>query len=523
MPWTAPVPLSARCLTDPVDVPPVIRSRRRPGGPSDGGPVEIPGYDVLDRIGAGGFSVVYRARQRSMSRDVAVKVLNTGFASDAERRTFERECHALGRLSHHPNIVTVFNDAFTTDGRPCIVMELYHTTFRQLLDERSPLPIADVLAVGVRMCGALQTAHDAGVLHRDLKPHNIFVSAYGDAALGDFGISTIDDERSHTGASGLSVAYAAPEVLEEGHASASADVYALGATLYQLASGASPFASPDLKSTVRRILTEEPAPIGRDDAPGGFDRALRQALAKRPDRRPASAVEFAEMLREVQARAGFERTPIPRWSAPASAAAPAPVVDDRPPPPISAPETPAARAVEVPVPGPGAADGGRDGTDDVSGVTIARPRSVVEPVEDEPPAGSFGLRRWLAPVAALAAIGVVVVGISLAGGNDDGGQAGGGPVTSAPPPETFFQLVPAPAGVSVTEVGDGRFEVGFEVPDDVTAVEIEVVGGAASGRPIVVEASPGVVAVDGAVACVVLRSLGERGRVSADVGPVCSS
>ena len=232
-------------------------------------PVAIDGFEMGERIGSGGFSVVYRARQQSMNREVAIKVLNTGFATDAERRTFERECHALGRLSHHPNIVTVFDDAITDDGRPCIVMELYSSTYRERVEEIGPLPIDEVLAVGVRICGALQTAHDAGVLHRDIKPHNIFLSAYGEPALGDFGISTIDDERSHSGASGVSVAYAAPEVLEDSRASPAADVYSLAATLYQLIAGASPYASPDMKTTVRRILTEDPPPLGRAGAPPG--------------------------------------------------------------------------------------------------------------------------------------------------------------------------------------------------------------------------------------------------------------
>ena len=122
---------------------------------TNGFPVAIEGYDVLDEIGAGGFSVVYRARQSSMNRDVAIKVLNAGFSSDAERRTFERECHALGQLSHHPNIVTVFNDTFTTDGRPCIVMELYHSNYRERLEQSGPLAVDEALAVTVRICGAL--------------------------------------------------------------------------------------------------------------------------------------------------------------------------------------------------------------------------------------------------------------------------------------------------------------------------------------------------------------------------------
>ncbi len=280
---------------------------------TNGFPVAIEGYEVLDEIGAGGFSVVYRARQSSMNRDVAIKVLNAGFSSDAERRTFERECHALGQLSHHPNIVTVFNDAFTTDGRPCIVMELYHSNYRERLEQSGSLAVDEAIEVAVRICGALQTAHEAGVLHRDLKPHNIFVSAYGEPALGDFGISTIDDERSQSRSSGLSIAYAAPEVLEDGDASVASDIYSTGITLYQLVAGTTPFAGPDLASTVRRILT----------APTSADRPTRPAVGTEPGdpgragqvarrSRPQSMLEFAEQLRDVQRRAGLAPTPIPR-------------------------------------------------------------------------------------------------------------------------------------------------------------------------------------------------------------------
>ena len=258
---------------DPTGSPKVTRMKSRRSDAAR--PVTIDGFEMGERIGSGGFSVVYRARQHSMNREVAIKVLNTGFATDAERRTFERECHALGRLSHHPNIVTVFDDAITDDGRPCIVMELYSSTYRERVEEIGPLPIDEVLAVGVRVCGALQTAHDAGVLHRDIKPHNIFLSAYGEPALGDFGISTIDDERSHSGASGVSVAYAAPEVLEDSRASPAADVYSLAATLFQLIAGASPYASPDMK-------TDGPADPHRGPAAARSPRCPARARPRPP-------------------------------------------------------------------------------------------------------------------------------------------------------------------------------------------------------------------------------------------------
>ena len=134
-------------------------------------------------------------------------MLSFGLADERERRSFERECQAMGLVSQHPHIVTVFNAAFTTTKQPCIVMELYSGgTIGERLKQEGRLPVATVLDVGVKIAGALQTAHDRGLLHRDIKPQNLFISEFGEPALGDFGISTLDDERSISGGGGLTVA-----------------------------------------------------------------------------------------------------------------------------------------------------------------------------------------------------------------------------------------------------------------------------------------------------------------------------
>ncbi len=200
--------------------------------------VQIDGFDELQPIGRGGFSYVFSARQRDFNRRVALKVLSFGLADERERRSFERECRAMGLVSQHPHIVTVFNAAFTTTKQPCIVMELYSGgTYGERQQREGQLPIAVVLDVGVKIAGALQTAHDRGLLHRDIKPNNLFISEFGEPALGDFGISTLDDERSISGGGGLTVHYAPPEVLEGSPASPISDVYSLGATLYTLLEG----------------------------------------------------------------------------------------------------------------------------------------------------------------------------------------------------------------------------------------------------------------------------------------------
>src|SRR5215216_3340090 len=194
--------------------------------------VQIDGFDQLELIGKGGFSYVFSARQRDFNRRVALKVLTFGLADERERRSFERECRAMGLVSQHPHIVTVFNAAFTTAKQPCIVMELYSGgTLGERLKRDGRLPVATVLDVGVKIAGALQTAHDRRLLHRDIKPQNLFISEFGEPALGDFGISTLDDERSISGGGGLTVHYAPPEVLEGEPASSSSDVYSFAATL----------------------------------------------------------------------------------------------------------------------------------------------------------------------------------------------------------------------------------------------------------------------------------------------------
>lgn len=274
-------------------------------------PITIGGYEGFERIGLGGFSSVYRSRQTSLGREVAVKVLSAGFATESDRRTFERECHAMGLLSRHPNIVTVHSEAFTDDGRPCIVMELYRWNYRERLEQNGPLAASELLVLGIKIAGALQSAHDAGVLHRDIKPHNLFMSDYGEPALGDFGISTIGDERSVTGTGGLSVAYAAPEVLEDAQTDASSDVYSLAATLFHLFDGTAPFAASNIRTSVKRILTEPPPSPSRTDAPAGLTAELHRALSKHPEQRHRSANEFAESLRAVQVRLGLDRTTVP--------------------------------------------------------------------------------------------------------------------------------------------------------------------------------------------------------------------
>ena len=312
--------------------------------------VQIDGFDQLELIGKGGFSYVFSARQRDFNRRVALKVLTFGLADERERRSFERECRAMGLVSQHPHIVTVFNAAFTGSKQPVIVMELYSGgTMGDRQKREGRLPVAVVLATGIKISGALQTAHDRGLLHRDIKPQNLFISEFGEPALGDFGISTLDDERSISGGGGLTVHYAPPEVLEGAPATAISDLYSFAATLYTLLEGARPFApSPGSRQPVaelaRRIMLEAPPRLRRDDVPRALSELLSRTMSKSPGERPMSAAEFGQELQAIQSGLGLPATALPLASAPPSPPAD-PVASEQSPP---APPLPPPSAVEHP-------------------------------------------------------------------------------------------------------------------------------------------------------------------------------
>ncbi|MCP3855408.1 MAG: serine/threonine protein kinase, partial [Actinomycetia bacterium] len=156
----------------------------------------LSGFSDLRVLERGGFSTVYVGVQDRLGREVAIKALDVRIDDENLRARFEAEAQIMGLLSTHPAIVTVFDAAFASDGQPCIAMELYRGDYGQRLKEGGQLSVRDALSVGVRLCGALQTVHDAGILHLDIKPKNVFASSAGEPALGDFGISTVTGDRS---------------------------------------------------------------------------------------------------------------------------------------------------------------------------------------------------------------------------------------------------------------------------------------------------------------------------------------
>ena len=470
-----------------------------------GGPAALPvieGYTVHRLIQPGGFSKVYEATQHQLERRVAIKVLDARIEDERQRLTFERECQVMGKLSDHQSIVTVFASALTSDRHPCIVMELCEGTYRA--DE--PLDIAEVVDVGAKVADAVQAIHEAGVVHRDIKPHNIFVTKHGEPAIGDFGISSIENERTIPGGAGFSVDYASPEVFEQGGAGAPGDIYSLGATLYHLASGHVPFphtGTPEeyLGATIHRIIATPPPSLHRSDAPPQLDRLLRRCMAKRPEDRPASAAVVANELRELQLHVGApnrgDRIARARHSEEALTAAPMSV--------SAAPSPP--RAPDAP--------------------TLARPGHA-GPSEPPPPAPDEAVARSRQrrlvlgiSVAALALIGVSLV-IALIARDGDEDQATNVTTTTIEAGD-FVVLVP-PEELQVERTAPATFQLTWSSPQTDVTFQIHLVG---TDENRIAETSPydWVAAEDLASPCFEIRTVGDDGRrvSQSATGPVCAA
>ena len=275
----------------------------------------IAGITDAVEIGAGGFGVVYKAVEADLGRTVAIKVLS-GNLDEGARYRFERERRAMGRLSGHPNIVTIYRGGYTAAGSAYLVMEfLERGSLADQLNERGPVAWVDALAYGVQLAGALETSHQAGVLHRDIKPANILLSRLGTTKLCDFGIARLQGalETKSTVVT-ASLGHAPPDIISGHRPDARSDVYSLASTIYELVAGAPAFVRVTDESIVPIIarIAQEPLPIldeGRLPTPAM--RAIDQAMSKEPDDRPSTAKEFAELLVSVQRELGVQQSAIP--------------------------------------------------------------------------------------------------------------------------------------------------------------------------------------------------------------------
>jgi serine/threonine-protein kinase PknK len=275
------------------------------------------GFDNVEEIGHGGFGVVYRCAQPTLDRDVAVKVLITDLDPDNLDR-FMREQRAMGRLSGHPHIMNILQVGVLASGRPFIVMP-YHAkdSLEVLIRRHGPLDWCETLTIGVKLAGALEAAHQAGTLHRDVKPGNILLSDYGEPQLTDFGIARIAGGfETATGVITASPAFTAPEVLEGASPTPASDVYSLGATLFCALTGHAAFERRSGEQVVAQFLriSSQPIPdLRAQGLPADVAAIIERAMALDPADRPATAADFGDELRAVQRRNGVtvDEMPLP--------------------------------------------------------------------------------------------------------------------------------------------------------------------------------------------------------------------
>ncbi len=283
-------------------------SSKRPPAP----PPQIPGFRYHSLLGSGGFSDVYLYEQDRPRRKVAIKVLLSGLKTERARKSFESEANLMAQLSTHPYIVTIYEADITEDGHSYLAMEYCSRPSLDVRYRRSRLGVDEVLALGIQVSSAVETAHRAGIVHRDIKPANILTTDYNRPALTDFGISgtvdTLDED------AGMSIPWSAPEAFGGGSPDGVAmDVWSLGATLYTLLAGRSPFVRPGAdnsqKELISRIAKAPLPPLNRADMPASLELALSTAMAKNPSSRFPSAHALALALQRVQAELGLSVTP----------------------------------------------------------------------------------------------------------------------------------------------------------------------------------------------------------------------
>jgi serine/threonine-protein kinase len=262
-------------------------------------------YEIIDVLGRGGMGVVYRGIDKQIGREVAIKTLTQGFMGDATMLArFYEEGRRTGRLKH-PNIVTVY-DLGDDNGTPYIVMECVEgDPLDKLIRSGSQLSLADRLGILEEVCSALGYAHRNNVIHRDVKPANIFVQPDGSAKLLDFGIARLEKREqdmslTRTGHLIGTVPYMAPERLRNEPVDGRSDIFATGVVLYQLVAGQLPFSGAD-NVLMQKILTEPHPRLSsiRADLPASLEPIIDRALAKAPDDRYSTAEEMAADLAAV--------------------------------------------------------------------------------------------------------------------------------------------------------------------------------------------------------------------------------
>jgi eukaryotic-like serine/threonine-protein kinase len=267
-------------------------------------------YEVIERVGRGGMGMLYRGKDPVLDREVAIKVMSGDFSADESARArFFREARAAARLQHR-NIVTIFEFAEDEHGTPYIAMEfLRGRSLAARLTVDPPLSLVQKLDILTQLCTGLHYAHEQGIVHRDVKPANVWVMDDGTIKLLDFGIAKIAASTMTSSGNVLgSAAYMAPEQVSGREIDGRADVFAAGVVLYELLARRKPFEGDAPTAVMMKIIKDDPPPIRNfaPDIPVSLVNAVNKALQKDPDRRFMHAGDFGSELRLI--RLALERT-----------------------------------------------------------------------------------------------------------------------------------------------------------------------------------------------------------------------
>jgi serine/threonine-protein kinase len=276
-------------------------------------------YRILSLLGRGGMGEVYRAKDTTLGRDVAIKVLPPGFSIDRDRlRRFEKEARAASALNH-PNIITI-HEFGREEGVHFIVSEFIEgETLRRRIGS-GRMNAAEILKIAIQITSALNAAHEAGIVHRDIKPENVMVRPDGLVKVLDFGLAKLIERRSYdtatdpnnesgattaSGGAGVvmgTISYMSPEQARGERLDARSDLFSLGVALYEMAAGHSPFARETAADTIVSILEKEPPPLAQltSEVPEALERIIRKALGKDREERYQTARELLDDLKSLK-------------------------------------------------------------------------------------------------------------------------------------------------------------------------------------------------------------------------------
>ena len=308
-------------------------------------------YEITERLARGGMATVYRGVDTRLTRTVAVKIMHVGLGDDLEfARKFDHEARAAARLSH-PNVVSVFDQgADAVDGnvlRPYIVMEYVEgQTLRDVVNAHAPLDPVAALDLLEPVVSALAAAHDAGLVHRDVKPENVLIGTRGRVKVADFGLAKAISSQTQTATQGLligTVSYLPPELVTSGHADARSDVYSAGVVLFELLTGRKPHCGDTpIQVAYAHVHHDVPPPSAhapRGTVPPYLDALVARATARDPALRPPDGRVLLTQVRRVRAalHAGLaddpeltqDLTPLALHRRPDPASAPTQVVGAR--------------------------------------------------------------------------------------------------------------------------------------------------------------------------------------------------